>query len=203
MIKLSNKNIAAPSVDPETGYIDFPYIKEDATDEFIHNYTAFMNRITKAGKDLPKEWLIVANSDGSDIELTKTDIHDWNYSHEEIRTAASNPTYAHRNAQKRTDYEFGETKVFFMQDIDSDDEQGIIIKDNHFAFSFDLGKPVDFYPDEYILLARRMSKYYNVGDIVYTTSRTIPSYMRLRCVQAGTTDDKPFAVERIHDDESP
>jgi hypothetical protein len=141
-------------------------------------------------------WLIVANSDASDIPLTKTNIRDWNYSHTEVRSAAQNANFTHVDTPKRTNYKFGETEVYFMQDSESSDEQGIVIKDNNIGFSFDLGKPTEFYPDEYILLARRMNMRYNVGDIAYTTSRTIPSYIRLRCVKSGLTDSAPFAVER-------
>jgi len=195
---MSNKNINSPTVNPTTGYIDFPYLKEDATDIFIHNYAAFMDRINKVEDDRPKQWLIAANSDGVDIKLTKTDIRDWHYSHTEVRSAAQNSAFNIVDATKRINYKFGETEVYFMHEASSTDAKGMIIRDEHLGFSFDLGKPVEFYPDEYILFARRMNKPYKVGDIAYTTNRTIPSYARLRCIQAGTTANLPFVIRRFN-----
>ena len=193
---MANKNLNSPVVDRETGSIDFPYIRVDSKDIFMHNYSAFMNKINKNDNDRPKKWLFAANSEKEDIPLTKTSIYDKNYSHTELRSAVNDINYSHPDAQVRKDYTFGDITTSFMTDETSSEDKGFFLDNNQIAFSFDLGKPVEFYPDEYLLLARRKNKYYELGDIVYTTSRSIPSYMRLKCVKAGKTEDNPFVLKR-------
>ena len=195
---MANKNINSPVVDTESGSIDFPFVKVDAKEVFLHNYSAFMDRINVINKDKPKKWLFTAtNSDEAPIELTPTNIIDKNYSHTELRSAVNDPTYRHPATTSRTDYTVKDTTSIFMTDDESDEEGVYLLDDKQIAFSFELGRPpTDYVPDQYILLARRMNKFYNVGDIAYTTSRSVPSYMRLRCVKSGTTLNDPFVLVR-------
>ena len=109
-------NYAPEIVDKDTGEINFPPIKQDNTDVYVHNLLQAMDEMNTQAINQPLEMLLIGKNEPTDLNLEQID--DNHYSHDLIKQINTNPNFIINTdiAKSRQDSEYGNTKLYHLTD---------------------------------------------------------------------------------------
>ena len=109
-------NYAPEIVDKDTGEINFPPVKQDKTDVYVHNLLQAMDEMNTQAINHPLKMLLVGKNEPTELNLKKIDDH--HYSHELIKEIDTNPNYIiHTDIAKlRQDSTYGNTTLYHLTD---------------------------------------------------------------------------------------
>lgn len=109
--------IYAPEVkDYETGEINFPPIKQDNTEVYVHNLLQALDEMNTVKINKPLQILLIGKNEPTELELEQID--SLRYTHDLIKNVATDPTYIIHSdiATTRTDTTYGDTTLFHLTD---------------------------------------------------------------------------------------
>ena len=103
-------------VDKDTGEINFPPVKQDKTDVYIHNLLQAMDEMNTQAINHPLKMLLVGKNEPTELNLEKID--DNHYSHDLIKQIEIDPNYIiHTDIAKlRQDSTYGNTTLHHLTD---------------------------------------------------------------------------------------
>lgn len=143
-----------PYKDEETGKLVFPLMLQDCTETFLHNIAYATNEMIK-DKDVekPKKILIIGTKDETELAYSLLGRKDPNYSHELIRMIDTDPNFVLDEGLTLTTYTYGDVTVYYLQEAEANESDGVVVSSNLIQNSFVLGRNSDNYvrttlPDE-------------------------------------------------------
>lgn len=112
-----------PQIDPESGEVIFPPIKQDDTDVYIHNVLQTMDELNTEKANQPTILLSIATNDSTELELDQ-ELSDLHYSHKLIKKLSSNQRYIPTDlAAVRDDRTYGNTTLIHLHNNRQENEK--------------------------------------------------------------------------------
>jgi hypothetical protein len=123
------------------GSMTFPTMLVDKVDVYLQNLAFTTNELIKERpEEWPKKLLVIGTSNQRDLRCRVLGREDPHYSHELIRDIEDNPSLADDYNMDLTVYSYKNVKVFYLQDKDAVESEGIYLCQPLEQQSFVLGR---------------------------------------------------------------
>lgn len=132
-------NQYSPNVNTITGKILFPALKQDNTDIYVHNFCQALDEINTQRANRP----FIISAIGTNTNLERDDLevelYDYHYSHKLIKQLVENKNYIPTQiASRRDEYTYGDTTFIHLNNPKENNQR--FLYENNFQISFLLSK---------------------------------------------------------------